>query len=553
MNFVSTGRRIALVSLVALTAACGGGGGGGGGGGSVVTPPPTGGGGSGGGSTDPVWVQGTYEAASTFDQRCENPRSGVDIEGNAFPDVQGSTTIENFWLRSWTNETYLWNDEVTDRNPASFDNRVEYFNLLRTTAVTSSGEDKDDFHFSQSTEDFLASRNSAGTASYGFSLAALRSSPPRDFRIRYVDPDTPASEEVSGQQQFLRGTRILSVDGEDLVNGSDTATLNAGLFPSTAGETHTFEVQDEGSSTPRTVTIVSEDLARKPVIETQVIDRPGGEKVGYIVFNTFSPFASEEEIVNAIQTLATAGVDDLVLDLRYNGGGLLAVASQLSYMLAGPTFTDGKYFEVLQFNDDAGAFNPVTGERNDPVPFYETTLGFSTTSGQPLPRLDLNRVFILSTGGTCSASEAVVNGLRGIDFEVVLIGDITCGKPYGFYPTDNCGETYYTIQFAGVNFKGFGDYADGFVPEDNSFSFGARLPGCTVADDLAFALGDTSEPLLAAALTYRETGSCPVTTTTSTAFSTQSFEAPVKGQDIQVPVDLMSVNRDMRLPNGDAL
>lgn len=552
MKFVSTGHRIALVSLVAMTAACGGGGGGGGGG-TVVTPPPSGGGGSGGGSTDPVWVQGTYEAASTFDQRCENPRSGVDIEGNSFPDVQGSTTIENFWLRSWTNETYLWNDEVTDRDPATFNDRLEYFNLLRTTAVTSSGEDKDDFHFSQSTEDFLASRNSAGTASYGYSLAALRSSPPRDFRIRYVDPGTPAAEEVSGQQQFLRGTRILTVDGVDLVNGSDTAALNAGLFPATAGETHTFEVQDEGSSTSRTVTIVSEDLARKPVIETQVIDRPDGDKVGYIVFNTFSPFASEEEIVNAIQTLATAGVDDLVLDLRYNGGGLLAVASQLSYMLAGPTFTDGKYFEVLQFNDDAGNSNPVTGEINDPVPFYDTTLGFSTTSGQPLPRLDLNRVFILSTGSTCSASEAVVNGLRGIDFEVVLIGDITCGKPYGFYPTDNCGETYYTIQFAGVNFKGFGDYADGFVPDDNSFSFGARLPGCTVEDDLAFALGDTSEPLLSAALTYRETGSCPVATTTSTAFSTQSLEAPVKGQDIQVPVDLMSINRDMRLPNGEAL
>lgn len=543
---------LVLAATVILLEACSGGGGGGG---SVRTPPP-----SGGGSTPPppppapTWTPGTFEPASNFDQRCENPRSGFDIEGNPFPDVQGSTTIENFWLRSWTEETYLWNDEVTDRDPATFDDRLEYFALLRTFATTPSGEDKDDFHFSEPTEEFLAARNSAGSASYGFSLAAIRNTPPRDYRIRYVDPDTPAAEVINGQQQFLRGTRILTVDGVDLVNGGATQaeidTLNAGLFPADPGETHVFEVQDAGSGATRTVTITSANLARKPVLQTAVIDAAGGARVGYIVFNTFSPSASEQEIVDAVTDMAAQGIDDLVLDLRYNGGGLLAVASQLSHMIAGDAFTDGAFFETLRFNANAGNRNPVTGDINEPIPFYDETLGFSATAGVPLPELNLPRVFILSTAGTCSASEAVINGLRGVNFEVLLIGDITCGKPFGFYPTDNCGETYYTIQFQGVNFQGFGDYADGFVPDDNDFPFGVRLGGCSVADDLNYALGDENEPLLAAALHYRETGTCPAGATPPAATANAFDFGDKDGAIIREPVDLMSVNRDMRLPRG---
>jgi len=283
------------------------------------------------------------------------------------------------------------------------------------------------------------------------------------------------------------------------------------LFPATAGESHTFKVEDV-DGTERTFTVVSEDVTPKPVNRTEVIDTPSG-KVGYILFNTFSPFSSEEEIATAFETMSNEGVSDLVLDLRYNGGGLLAVAAQLSYMIAGPNRTTGRTFELLQFNDNAGNRNPVTGEINNPIPFIDEGVGFSLASGTPLADLDLPRVFILSTGGTCSASEAVINGLRGIDVEIVLIGDVTCGKPYGFYPTDNCGETFYTIQFRGVNEKNFGDYSDGFVPMNSSFAFGERVSGCVVSDDFSNELGATSEGLLKAALDYRDTGLCPAVST----------------------------------------
>ena len=532
------------------------------------------GGGGGGSSTPPVsvsppppppppppptgWQAGVFEAASSYKDQCQNPRSGSDIEGNPFPDVAGTTEIENFWLRSWTNETYLWNDEVTDLDPGQYSDRVQYFNLLRTTEVTPSGEDKDDFHFSESTEDFLERRNAAPSAAYGFSLVAFSTSVPRDYRIRYTDPDTPASEVVSGVTQFNRGTRILEVDGVDLVNGGATQaeidTLNAGLFPATAEETHTFLVQDEGDPNTRTVTIVSADLSTVPVNRTRIINTATGD-VGYIMFNTFSSFSSEEAIATAISDMSTAGVSDLVLDLRYNGGGLLAVASQLSYMIAGTANTTGHIFEILRFNDDAGIANPVVGGTNDPVPFYTTGLGFSLSNGTPLETLNLNRVFILSTAGTCSASEAVINGLRGIDVEVILIGDTTCGKPYGFYPQDNCGETYYTIQFQGVNDKGFGDYADGFVPLNSSFNFGVKLPGCQVSDDYTTELGDESEALLATALAYRSTGTCPATSTKTMTTFVKTAQEPadlaIPAVDPRDPIgQILQNNRDMTPPPG---
>ena len=128
------------------------------------------------------------------------------------------------------------------------------------------------------------------------------------------------------------------------------------------------------------------------------------------------------------------------------------------------------------------------------------------TPGTPLPSLNLSRVFVLTGGGTCSASESILNGLQGVNIQVIQIGRTTCGKPYGFYPFDNCGTTYFSIQFKGVNAKGFGDYSDGFTP---GAATAGSFPGCDVADDFAHALGDPAEARFATALAYRNSPTCP--------------------------------------------
>lgn len=530
---------LASAAFMTLSACSGGGGGSSNSSPPPPPPPPSG----------PAYEPGVYPASSTFENQCENPRSGVDIENNPFPDEQGSLLEELFWLRSWTDETYLWNDEVPDLDPGNYSSRITYFSLLKTNETTPSGTPKDDFHFSEPTEDYLAARNSAPQPGYGANFAIFQGTPPRDVRVVYTEPGSPAAELVSGGPKLIRGSQVLAVDGVDMINSNNVDVLNGGLFPDTAGETHEFEVLDPGASSSRIIQLTSANVVRQPVQSTNVVSTPTGD-VGYIHFTTFSPFSSEEQIVSAMQDMADAGVSDLVLDLRYNGGGLLAVASQLAYMIAGSAQTSGKTFEQLEFNSGTGGIDPVTGEVNDPIPFYSTGLGFSYTNGASLPSLDLARVFILSTGNTCSASEAVINGLRGIDVEVILIGNITCGKPYGFYPTGNCGETYYTIQFRGVNDKGFGDYADGFVPDNSTFSFGARTPGCVASDDFGNQLGDPAERLFSAALQYREDGSCP---SVPASVSTEKAPASEKGEDAGAALSapeqpVFDRNRDMSMP-----
>ena len=125
----------------------------------------------------------------------------------------------------------------------------------------------------------------------------------------------------------------------------------------------------------------------------------------------------------------------------------------------------------------------------------------TTSNGVPLPALDLSRVYVLTGGTTCSASESLINGLRGVGVEVIQIGSTTCGKPYGFYPQDNCGTTYFSIQFRGVNAAGFGDYSDGFSPANIIGPRGTLVPGCAVADDFLHELGDINEGRFQAALT----------------------------------------------------
>ena len=473
---------LATVSL----AACGGGGGGGG---------DDNGGGSG-------WTAGVFLPSDSFTAQCVSPRGG------SWPDVAGTRADENNFLRSWSNETYLWYDEIPDQDPASFSSSLAYFEELKTSATTPSGAPRDRFHFTFDTEEWLQLSQSGVSAGYGAEWILLSSAPPREVVVAYTQPDSPATEPGV---DLARGAEVLSVDGEDVANGADVDTLNAGLFPAAAGETHTFVVRDAGSSNTRQVTMTSAEVVAAPVQNVGTIASSMGP-VGYLLFNDHIATA-EGGLKDAIEQLAADDIAELVLDIRYNGGGFLAIASQLAYMIAGDAATAGRIFEAIEFNDKHPATNPVTGQPLEPLPFIDETTGdFSEPAGQPLPTLGLSRVFVLTGPNTCSASESVMNSLRGIGVEVIQIGGTTCGKPYGFYPTDNCGTTYFTIQFRGVNDAGFGEYPDGFSPENTAVGVvGEELPGCAVADDFEHALGDPLENRLQAALGYLENpGTCPI-------------------------------------------
>jgi len=183
----------------------------------------------------------------------------------------------------------------------------------------------------------------------------------------------------------------------------------------------------------------------------------------------------------AFASFKTAGVQDVVLDLRYNGGGLVSTGATLASYVAGSRGAGRAYTQLL-YNDKRAAAN------NQTFPF---TL--------PAAGLALPRAIVLMGPRTCSASEQVINGLLGAGIEVLAVGDTTCGKPVGFLPADACGQTYSVVNFEGVNALNQGRYFDGLDPT------------CPVAEDFRAAQGSSADPLMAAAAHLADRGVCPAT------------------------------------------
>ena len=421
--------------------------------------------------------------------QCAAPRAGIDPSTNAaFMDRQGTLANEKDWVRAWIDETYLWFDEVpTTLLAKDHATPVSYFNVLKTPKLTASGKAKDRFHFTANTEQARALSQNGTEIGYGMQLAFISASVPRDIRVAFTEPGSPAA-----QASVARGERLIEIDGIDVVNGTDVGALNAAIVPQRSGESHSFKLR-ANDGTERTLTLASASVIRDPVPTLKAFDIGGGKYVGYMLFNEHIATA-EYWLTATMKTFQSIGITDLVIDMRYNGGGYLDIASQLAYMVSSSAATEGKAFERLQYNSK----NPfqLTPEQAT-MPFHGATLGYSVNPGYALPQLGLSRVTVLSGPDTCSASESVVNSLRGIGSTVDLVGGGTCGKPYGFTPQDNCGTSYYAIQFQGVNDKGFGDYGDGFRPT------------CAVVDDFTHELGDPKEARLAVALHLLGGGVCP--------------------------------------------
>ncbi|WP_152084591.1 S41 family peptidase [Pseudoalteromonas sp. A25] len=456
-----------------------------------------------------TWNASVYPPSSQYQHYCANPRSGIDpFENTPYPDKAGSAMLEKLWLRSFSHETYLWYDEIPDQNPSTFDSIKAYFNSLKTSATTASGKQKDQFHFSESYEDYKKESQSGVSASYGVRWAFVNRTPPRVIRVAYIQENSPAA-----QAGLERGDTIAAIDGIDIsaTSSNELAAINNALIPQ-AGDSHTFTLLKNNGSINE-VSLIAGDIASTPVRQHQVTTI-NDRRVGYLQFDQFIS-VGQRPLIEAFEVFAQKNVSELVLDLRYNGGGLINMASQLAYMIAGPTNTgagpnnSGRVFSNTVYNDKRTAENRAMGFEYRVIDWEEQVY-----TDETLPSINLDRVYILTTNSTCSASELVINALRGIDVDVVMIGAPTCGKPYGFFPTANCGQVYYTVQFRSENAKGFGDYADGFLPVpsgQNNVELGLsnRVSGCTVGDDFSRALGSPDEALFAAALNYMNTGQCP--------------------------------------------
>ena len=447
--------------------------------------PGCGGGGSDGSSGSSAAAVGIQPSAQ-FAGVLENKAPGA---GPLLSDWSATTCTDNRqknWVRSWLNENYLFYRDapLTSIDPDTYTDTVDNLFLDYTVRGVPS---KDRFSFVVTQAEADAVFQSGTATSVGFTLR-------RDtdnggiIRIAYVDPNGPAA--AAG---FARGMVLATVDGV-ATSSSIPATLSDKLFNSAAGTSSDVGVQDTLGGPVHTLTVASANFATSPLIVDRVLP---DATTGYLAYNSFATPVGEVQLADAFKRFAAAGVTDLVVDLRYNGGGFIDIAAQLGYMVAGQVQSSGKVFETLVFNDKRSAGNIPIGFVNAITNFF----GNDARANEPLSALNLRRVSVLTSGSTCSASEAFISALSGIDIDVVLVGGTTCGKPYGFTQANNCTLAFFGLEFEGRNNKGVVTPVTG-IPAT-----------CAAADDLDHALGDPAERMLATALSYRLAGSCPAPAT----------------------------------------
>lgn len=299
------------------------------------------------------------------------------------------------------------------------------------------------------------------TLGFGFSLVT---DPEGRIRVREVygaepgEPPSPASE-----AGVRRGDFIVAVNGESVEALRADGRLNGALFRYEPEDQASFEI-DTGRQT-RLVELAYDFFELDPVPTVEVLERDG-QSVGYVFVRNFSQ-PTALGLFDAFARLRT--VDALVLDLRYNGGGLLSVAETLANLLGGMRLV-GRTFYETRFNER----NASCGDR---VPFRSQSLGLAA----PVP------IVAIATGGTASASELLINGLRP-HVEVDIVGSRSFGKPVGQLGFTFCEKVLRPTTFQLVNADGEGDY------------FGGLEPDCAAADDLDHDLGDPEEAMLQASL-----------------------------------------------------
>lgn len=408
-----------------------------------------------------------------------------------------SLDIQKFIWRGM-NQMYLWQENVPDLANNRFASNSEYESFLEKYTPEDlfqnllyrppSLYDTDIVDkFSWMVSDYLTLEQQLGgtTKNNGveFSLSLISSNNDQVIGyVRYIIPNSDASN-----KDIRRGEVFYAVNGitmnltnyHSLLSSSDlNYTLN---FADLSYDTNNNPVITPNG---KNLALTKTNLAENPIFIKKVINN-GAHKIGYLMYNGFYP-SYDSQLNDAFGYFKSEGITDLVLDLRYNGGGSVLTATRLASMITGQF--NRQVFNELAYNKRKSYLN-------------QKYLFTSTTNGIALNSLNLTTIYVLTTKSTASASELIINGLDPY-INVVQIGDNTYGKNVAsvtLYDSPtltkvNSNRSHrYAMQLIiahSVNSVGFGDYLDGLVPQ---YKLTERIKTLGV-------LGDPSEPLLATAI-----------------------------------------------------
>jgi C-terminal processing protease CtpA/Prc len=401
------------------------------------------------------------------------------------------------------NAFYLYKDEIPNLANDRFSSDEEYGTYLNTFSAPEELFESLIYQrstidqFSWITDDYIANDQLLNgiTLTNGMNYGVSRFTPGGSdvyCIVNYVVPNKSAADE--GVQ---RGDAFSAVDGTQLnldnwrtLLGADVYSINLGTYD-TNGTPETSD--DFIASGPETVTLTKTfdpNEPEDPIYANDVLNI-GGKSIGYLMYNGFN--GSSADLNNVFADFKNANIGDLVIDLRYNPGGFTSKAVLLSGLITGQFTGDIMYTE--QWNSELQA------AFEDQNPDFLINRFISSEDGMSLNSLTLDKVYILTTGRSASASELVINALRPY-IQVVQIGTNTRGKYQGsftIYDSDNFqreganpNHTYalQPLVFKTVNINGVTDYFNGLAPDielrENPTFYGV--------------LGDENEPFLAEAI-----------------------------------------------------
>ncbi len=367
-------------------------------------------------------------------------------------------TGKNLFVHDVLTDIYFWYSELPNVDPLTYRTPEDYLDAVRFRPL--------DEHFSYITSREANEAFYGGSQYVGFGMSTAIDG--REMRVLQVFPESPASE-----AGLARGTRITAIGGRPVADLIARGEIDSAFGPAEIGLQTDVQFVDR-SGAPRAASMTKRIVTIPTVSLTQVYEIQG-RRVGYIFFRNFVE-PSYAALDAAFAELAARRVDDLVLDLRYNGGGLVRVAQHLASLIGGLRTRNQVLAEY--FHNDKNTF------RNEVIRFEDKPNA-----------LTLNRLIVVATPSSASASELVINSLRPF-MPVIVIGDRTYGKPVGQYQINFCDKLLAPVSFTLRNANGEGDY------------FGGIPATCAATDDVERDLGDAAEASLREALTYASTGAC---------------------------------------------
>jgi len=396
----------------------------------------------------------------------EDDNENEKIFGSVQAPKNCDMTCKKQFVYDLMHDSYLWADEtkiLTENNISDIKDDKEMLKTLKTS--------NDKYSYILTKKEYADYFQVGVDTGFGFmpTFAEDSKSGKLFIGIFFVYPDSPADNVGLKRGDFISTIDDISID--DIYKNLELKEYYFG----NKEENLTMRLKLEDS---QEINISKSKYKVKNVLYQSVIEQ-NNSKIGYLVFQSFTG-TSLQELNKSFTDFKNESIDELILDLRYNGGGYIYIAKYLSSLIGGDNLK-GKIFNQTIFNQK-----------------YNSSNNIDYFSYVPSNSLNLSRVFIITTKNSCSASELVINALKANEnsIEVIQIGTPTCGKPYGMIGGAYGDNYIFPVQMKNANGDNFGDYINGLQAT------------CRTYDRISVDFGNIHDDLFSSALYFIQNDGC---------------------------------------------